>query len=90
MEVRAKELIREADANKTKITKTAGKSTNDQFCLLDANKDYIHSAMVDENYLIVAVHVDEVTQYRIEKGEYEDFARLIPRDRIQEEEDCAM
>ena len=59
-------------------------------CEFDMSNQFIHSAMVDENYLIVAAHVDQVTQDKIEKDQYIDLARLVPRDRIEEEEDNAM
>ena len=56
----------------------------------DVNREFVHSAMVDENYLLVATHVDESTQRKIEKGDYVDFTRLLPRDKILEEEEEAM
>ena len=52
--------------------------------------DLVHSVMVDENYMLVAAHLEESLQGGIIKGEYVDFSRLIPRDRILEEEDETM
>ena len=49
--------------------------------------DFMHSMMVDEGFLMVAAHVSEVLRRRIEQGEYIDFTRLIPRDRVTHEED---
>ena len=52
--------------------------------------EYVHSAMVDENFLLVAAHVDEGTRKKITEGGYVDFAKLIPRDKVLEEEDGQM
>ena len=81
------ELIREAEAAKAKIY-NPGKVMRGQ--QIDLSRSFVHSAMVDENYLIVAAHVDEHTQVKIEKGQYVDLARLIPRDRLDEEDDNTM
>ena len=42
-----------------------------------------HTSMVDESYLAAAAHVDDATRSRIIAGQYVDFARLLPKDRIQ-------
>ena len=68
VEDRAKELVKEADA--AKGVEPSVKGMNE----LNWQNNFMHSAMVDENYLVVAAHVDELTQYKIEKGEYVDFA----------------
>ena len=49
-----------------------------------------HLALVDENYLVVGNYVEESIRQRIENGEYIDFARLLPRDRLALEEDNRM
>ena len=71
-EERAKEMIREADAAKATAAKLKGK--NLQLNSFEHKSSFVRSALVDENCLIMAAHVDEVTQYKIEKGEYVDFA----------------
>ena len=43
--------------------------------------------MVDEDYLLVASHVDSLTYSKIIASEYVDFAKLIPRDRVLQEDD---
>ena len=43
--------------------------------------------MVDEEYLLVAAHVDESIQKKIADQEYMDFSKLVPRDRILTEEE---
>ena len=46
-----------------------------------------HPSVVDENYLVIGNFVDEHIKLRIENGEYVDFSRLLPRDRLVIEED---
>ena len=48
---------------------------------------FMRTAMMDEDYLIVAAHVDESLERRIRNGEFVDFARLLPRDRVQMQQD---
>ena len=56
-------------------------------CDLKLCSDCVHSAMVDEHYIMVGLHVDEATRNKITQGEYIDFAKLIQRgNKIQQEE----
>ena len=48
---------------------------------------FVRTALMDEDYLIVAAHVDGNLERRIRDGEFVDFARLIPRDRVQMQQD---
>ena len=43
--------------------------------------------MVDEDYLLVASHIDNLTFNKIITDDYVDFSKLIPKDRILQEED---
>ena len=83
-EDRAEQLIREAEENKMKIYGTPGKAE------IDIENQFVHSAMVDETFTIVASHLEESTIEKIGKGEYIDFAKLIPKDRIKVEEETEM
>ena len=78
----ANDLIHEAELSKAKVYKTPGKKN-----LVPITEMNDHSAMVDENFLLVASHVDDATKAKIVNGEYIDFAKLIQHDRILEEED---
>ena len=42
---------------------------------------------VDQDFLVVGNHVDKQIRNRIENGEFMDFSRLLPRDRLVVEED---
>ena len=84
-EEKANNLIREAKQSRARIHETRG---NDWFFEeiepnfpqyeVDLSNDFVHSAMVDETYHLVGSHVNHVTQDKIIRGEYVDFARLVP------------
>ena len=80
-EVKADELIRDAEASKARIYGTPG-MYKDQ---IDVQNEFVHSAMVDESYMLVAAHIDDTTVSRIEQGKYVDFAKLLARDKLMEE-----
>ena len=85
-------MIRKAELATAKVFETPGELCNDDRmkglvhqlpCMtLDPSKDYVHSAMVDENYVMLGSHIDMGMKVRIIKGEYVDFAKLIPKDRV--------
>ena len=85
-EDRADLIIKEAEKAKAKIFSAPGKN-NVEF---DLSRDFVHSMMVDDQYMVVAAHVDEQTRGKISKGEYIDFAKLIPRDRAMAQGDQRM
>ena len=92
---RAEEVVHEAEAARARIFDIQGKKAditylNDKFGKLDETTNFMHSAMVDENYLLVAAHLEEGLQKRIIRGEYIDLSRLLPRDTILEEEENTM
>ena len=45
-----------------------------------------HSSIVDENYMVIGTNLDLTIRNKIVKGEYVDFARLQPRDRVSTDE----
>ena len=54
-EGRAEQLIREAEANKAKIYGPPGKEAFNS----PIPNQFLHSAMVDETYMLVATHLDD-------------------------------
>ena len=70
-------MRRKADLNRVEILEVKGEKN-------------LISVMLDEDYLIVGSHVDENTRNKITNGEYIDFAKLIPKDKIMSEEDHRM
>ena len=51
---------------------------------------FVHSMWVDEEYTMMAGHVEISLREKIQEGAYVDFAKLIPKDRVTEEGDQRM
>ena len=68
-----------------KIYGTPGKQP-----IINIQNEFVHSVMVDETFAMVASHIDESLVAKIENGEYIDFAKLLPRDRIRPDEETEM
>ena len=84
-EQRAEMIIKEAKLHKAQVYEVPGKDkvgVTNQFA-----KQFLHTLMVDEQYLCVGAHIDSATRQKFENGEYVDFARLLPRDKVNQEED---
>ena len=43
--------------------------------------------VVDENYMMIGGHIEEIVKKKIINYEYVDFSHLLPRDRLSREED---
>ena len=59
---------------------------------VDKNNDdgkfpMVHSMLVDNKYMVIGTHVDDSLYEKITRGQYVDFGKLIPRDRLANEED---
>ena len=80
---RADQMVREADANKARLSATPGETNS------DFNR-YLHSAFMDKEYLVIGSHKDESLCMKIVNHEYVDFARFLPRDHVSQEEDQRM
>ena len=78
IEDKSRQIIKNAEKSKAMIFQQSGKRTLDR-------SDF--TAKMDEDYLVIGAHVDECTQAKITKGEYIDFGKLIPKDKIVSEED---
>ena len=91
IEQRVDRLIRSAENGRPSINDIPGNVTQGlEQGYFDLSNRFMHSAMVDEDYLVVARHVDEHLVRKIKAGEYIDFARLLPRDRVAAEQDQRM
>ena len=83
------DVIREAEASRARILTTPGKVQRFANPIREENYDRLkfscsatqHSTIVDENYLIIGSHIDEVLHEKIKRSEYIYFARLLPRER---------
>ena len=81
--------VQQAEQAKARILEVPGKDVlnKDQF-LSKLTGELMHSVMVDEEFSMVAAHVNDNTKRKIENGEYIDFVKLLPREYIDIETDC--
>ena len=80
---RTDQVIKDATAAKAKIFPPKGKA-------LCQTGNFKFVAKIDQDYLSVGSHVDQLTQEKIKKGKYIDFSKLLPKDRVLLEEDSRM
>ena len=88
MTVQVEDLVRVAEASKACIYEVPGKLQTIEKYL--EWPDLFHSVLVDEDYLVVGTHVDEATKRKIITGDYVDFLKLIPRNKVSAEDDHRM
>ena len=101
-EQQAAEIVKQAERAKARILEVPGRNVNSANLpqaqvitrkIVNSKEkggqlsDLLHSVLVDEEYSAVAAHVDDITRRRIYNNEYVDFARLIPSDKSNEEEE---
>ena len=75
--------MREVERSKAQIYDVAGKDE----VFNSVNKALLHSLIIDEEYSLVGGHIDENLQKIIEGGGYVDFAKLLHKDRVEQEND---
>ena len=73
-------MVREAEASKATMFRAPGN-------IPIGEGINCQSQSVDDNYLVIGLHVDEIIQSKIINHQYIDFARLLPRDHIAREDD---
>ena len=78
-------MIHEAEASRARIFDVKG---NDNFPT--QVQQVFHSAVLDEEYLLVGNYLDETIKQRIGQGKYIDFAKLMPREKVFSEDDTRM
>ena len=85
---KAAALIRNAENSRARIHDTPGNefmyfepSKTPDF-QIDLSRDFVHSAMVDESYQLVASHLDKALQAKIIRGKYINFGKLVPKDHV--------
>ena len=88
-------LVRQAEASKARILELPGNELDNQNLQVVERSPQACAPpqqhfVVDENYLVVGNYIDDNIRVRIENGEYVDFSHLLPRDRIQMEDDSRM
>ena len=83
---RADYVVREAEASKARMLQVPG---NENSPNLGINEN-MSTGMGDLQHHVVANYIEDSLRMRIENGEYVDFARLLPRNRVLLEEDTRM
>ena len=87
---RSDQFIREVEASKAQMIKTPGELTNHSVFNAKELEVMQHSAVVDENYMVVGAHLDRNLQSKTINSEYVDFSKLISRDQIGHEDENRM
>ena len=77
-EARADDVIRQAEAAKARILPTTGE--------LGTPKEFQFIAKIDEDYQLVGSHINQITHDKIIRGDYVDFGKLLPKDRVMSDE----
>ena len=85
-EQRAENMIREAEMAKIQLLEMPGRKNNLMGTDFKCKQDFVHTVMVDESFMLVATHIDDNLKGKIKNGNYVDFARLLLRDRIMDEQ----
>ena len=71
----ADNLIRANEKNKIEMLTTPGR-----FC--GGNNTIQLCSAVDENYMVIGMHLESNLREKIKRGEYVDFAKLLPKDKL--------
>ena len=95
---RSDSLLQEAENSKIGILDPPGKNglgfyDLSQGRVMQQNQNQIvqhHPAIVDKDFLVVGNYIEKYIKQKIKNGEYIDFAHLLPRDRMEMEEEGRM
>ena len=85
---RTEQLVRDVENAKAKMLNVPGKDMG--IDLRNFNRSLAYSHLVDDDYHMVASHLEEGLVKKIETGKYVDFGKLLPKDKVQVEEDHRM
>ena len=76
--------MREAELARAQVFPVSGKG---QAIYDKIGTPAVSAARIDETYITVGGHIEEGLYEKIKCGEYVDFGKLVPRDKIIAEED---
>ena len=83
------EMVRAAERSRARVFDVPGNDLVNSHVKINEllnQHELFHSVMIDEDYLIVGMHVDDTTRRKIIQGEYVDFSKLIPKGRVSVED----
>ena len=100
-EQRIRDMIRAAEKSKARIFSTPGNNQSQFISHERMPNNYIENAdqvgnfvtptaIVDEGYIVVGAHLDETMVSKISKGDYVDFGKLLPKDRVTSDDEGRM
>ena len=78
---KADDLVRRVEAGQANINVNPGKVHLPHFDTLNLNERELTSAM-DDSYNMVGSNLDLLTKEKIRRGEYVDFSKLLPKDKL--------
>ena len=84
-EEKADRMIWEAEEAKAKLFTPQGRCRLLRQQL--RHNEYKFTVKIDEDYSVIGGHVDSALQQKIARGEYIDFGRLIPKDKMLPDDD---
>ena len=80
-EEKAAQMVINAENSKVRVFPNTGRNDGELI------KQACTTTMMDEEYMVIGAHVDENTRNKIAKGEYIDFGKLLPKDRLLVEDE---
>ena len=85
-------VIREAEAAKARLYETSGNNAGkfNAWGVSSSTGQVALSAAVDENFMVIGSHVDPAFKLKIINSEYVDFSKLIPKNKLNKDEDHRM
>ena len=84
---KAEEMLCDTEMFHAHINEVPGRSNIN---VNERNEKVFHSALLDEDYLLVGNYVDDQLRKKIGNGDYVDFVKLMPRDHVGTEDDHRM
>ena len=85
-EEQAAHMVRLSERAKANMLPPKGEIPNDLNRQSGDNFRFI--AQMDQDYIIVGAHIEEALQQKIIKGQYVDFSKLLPKDKLVEDDGC--
>ena len=80
-EEKAAQRVINEENSKARVFPNAGRDDGEL-----VNQTYT-TAMMDEEYMVIGGHIDENTRNKIINGDYIDFGKLLPKDRLLVEDE---
>ena len=87
---RTNQLLRDTAQGRGRMYEVPGRCCHESNCHANIIQSKPVYNSIDDDYILVAVHVDQGMERKIVNGDYVDFAKLIPKDRLNHDTDHRM